>query len=129
MDAVASAASLATAGFDQAEVSADFWETNSQPKLIWMTPPLFATARIMSSVMLRGMFERARQEEWELKTGDFEVSITSQNVLSETWAMSIIIPRRFISAMTSRPNGLRPALVVSALDPAQPVSLVWVRVM
>jgi hypothetical protein len=36
---------------------------NSQPKLIWMTPPFFAMAQIISSVMLRGMGEIERHEE------------------------------------------------------------------
>ena len=42
-----------------------------------MTPPFFASAWIISSVMLRATGERARQEEWEAKMGAWLVSRAS----------------------------------------------------
>ncbi len=73
------------------------------------TPPLVATAWIWSSVMLRGMFESARQEECDAKTGAFETASTSAIVFSETWEMSTSIPSRFISRTTWRPKSVRPS--------------------
>ena len=41
------------------------------------TPPLRASARSMSSVMLRGWFAIARQDECEAMTGAFDTSSAS----------------------------------------------------
>ena len=49
--------------------------------------------------------EMARQEECEAKIGALLVSSASQKVLSATCEISTIMPRRFISATTSLPNG------------------------
>ena len=72
------------------------------------TPPFAATALICSSVMLRGMFESARQEECDAKTGAFETARTSAIVSSETCETSTSMPSRFISRTTSRPKSVRP---------------------
>ena len=61
----------------------------------------------------------------------------SSKVRSETWKRSTIMPRRFISAMTWRPKGVRPAGREglegvgreSPEDSAQSLELVQVRVM
>ena len=73
------------------------------------TPPFAAIARICSSVRLRGMFESARHEECDAKTGAFETSSTSAIVSSETCETSTSIPSRFISSTTSRPKSVRPS--------------------
>ena len=50
---------------------------NPTVKLIMTTPPFRASARSMSSVMLRGWFERARQDECEAMTGALVTSRAS----------------------------------------------------
>ncbi len=92
-------------------------------------PPFFATALIMSSVMFRGMFDSARHEEWLENTGALLVSITSQKVLSETCAISTIMPSRFISSMTRLPRSFTPWLSFSPDEPTHARFLVCVRVM
>src|ERR1700758_3124839 len=82
----------------------------SQEKLICTTPCFLASAAIISSVMLRGAGEIARQDECDAKMGARLTSRAAQNVLSETCEMSTIMPRRFISATISLPNGERPLL-------------------
>ena len=101
-----------------------------QEKLIWTTPPFLPRAVIISSVMLRGTLAIARQEECDAKIGALLVSRASQNVLSETWEISTIIPRRFISWTTCLPNSDSPWLAPAASpdDPAQWLLLLWVRV-
>src|ERR1019366_6860941 len=96
-----------------------------------MTPPFLASAWIISSVMLRGTGEIARQEEGDAKMGARLASSASQNVLSETCETSTIIPSRFISWTTSLPNGERPllGLLSSPEESAQWLLLVWVSVM
>ncbi len=54
------------------------------------------------------MFESARQEECDAKTGAFETSSTSRIVSSETCETSTSIPSRFISSTTSRPRSVSP---------------------
>ena len=84
----------------------------------------------MSSVMLRGMSESARQLECEAMTGVVVTSSTSWNVLSETWEMSTIMPRRFISRTTCRPKSVRPLWRgASVEESAQSLLRKWVRVM
>ncbi len=58
--------------------------------------------------MLRGMFESARQEECEAKTGALETARTSAIVSSETCETSTSMPSRFISRTTSRPKSVSP---------------------
>src|SRR5213083_1963938 len=70
------------------------------------TPPLPLSARTMSSVILRGWPEIARMDECDATSGALLVSIASQNVLSETWEMSTITPRRFSSRTTSLPKAV-----------------------
>ena len=68
-------------------------------------------------------------------TGVRVVAMTSQKVLSETWEMSTIMPRRFISCTTCLPKGVRPSwcwMVGSSMSPeesAQLLVLDQVRVM
>src|SRR5262245_32917186 len=64
--------------------------TKPLPKLTITTPPFFATALSMSSVMLRGASVNARADEWEAITGASLVSIASQKVLSATCEMSTV---------------------------------------
>src|SRR5207302_1615671 len=71
------------------------------------TPLFFATARSMSSVMFLGALVRARAEECDAMTGALLIAIASQNVLSATWDMSTIMPRRFISRTTCLPKSNR----------------------
>src|SRR5262252_100493 len=102
--------------------SADFCDRNPQEKLMSITPPFLAKARIMSSVMLRPAFEIARHEEWDAKTGAVLTSRASQNVLSATCEISTIMPRRFISRTTSLPKSVRPlwcAILVSLISPEE----------
>jgi len=98
-------------------------------KLIWMTPPLRASATIISSDMLRGWEQRARQAECEAITGARLVSMTSQNVLSETCDTSTIIPRSFSVVTTFRPNAVRPLVRAGSLAESAHVTFtVCVRV-
>src|SRR2546426_12421014 len=93
-----------------------------------ITPPFFARARIISSVMLRGTAERALQEEWDAITGALLAASASSNVLSETWEISTIMPSRFIRWTTCRPKSVRPfQRGLSVAESAQPVFLVGVR--
>src|SRR5215475_11846222 len=82
----------------------------SQEKLICTTPRFLPRAAIISSVIFRGAGEIARQEECDAKIGALLTSRASQNVLSETWEISTIIPNRFISAIISLPSAERPLL-------------------
>src|ERR1700722_10399456 len=115
--------------------AADFSDRNPQLKLIWITPPFLASAAIISSVMLRGTLQSARQEECEAMIGALLTASASQNVLSAVCEISTIIPSRFISRTTCLPNGVRPlwcsipALSISPEESAQLLVLVWVRVM
>ena len=62
--------------------------------------------------------------------GALLVSMASQNVLSLTWEMSTSMPRRFISATTCLPNGVRPLCFGSSPEEsAQLFVLVCVSVM
>ena len=69
-----------------------------------ITPPVAAQARICSSVMLRPWSARANAFECEKTTGACERCIASMLVLKLVWVQSTIIPTRFISSMTARPN-------------------------
>ena len=91
------------------------------------TPLLSATALAMSSVMLRGWSTRARIDECDAMTGFSVIAMTSQNTLSEAWETSTIMPRRFISATTSRPKSLSPSWrAASVAESAQLWVLKWV---
>src|SRR5438045_824488 len=61
--------------------SAVFCERKSQLKLTWTTPPFLASATIISSVMLRGTLDSARQEECDANGGALLTSSASQKVL------------------------------------------------
>src|SRR5882724_10627481 len=93
---------------------------NAGKKLTITTPSFFAMARIISSVRLRGAAVSARTDECEAMIGDVDVLITSQNVLSETCDTSTIIPNRFISRTTSRPNSLNPLWWGTLASPRSP---------
>ncbi len=72
------------------------------------TPPLPGSAASTSSGTLRGVSHSASAEEWLKITGASVVSSASRIVVAATWLRSTIIPSRFISRTTSRPNSLRP---------------------
>ena len=87
----------------------------AEPKLIITTPPFSATLRIISSSMLRSQpGVKLRHEECEAMTGAVVSSMTCQKASSEMCETSTITPWRFISATTSRPNGLSPFQVRSS---------------
>ena len=73
-----------------------------------MTPPVFATRRISSSVALRGFGRSPPQAEWETITGLVDRAAASRAVASLTWARSTTSPIRFISLTTSMPKWLSP---------------------
>src|SRR5579864_3924424 len=112
--------------------SAVFCERKSQLKLTCTTPPFFASATIISSVMLRGTLDSARQEECEANGGALLTSNASQKVLSATWEISTIIPSRFISRTTCLPKSVNPlwcstpALSMSPDESDQLLVLEWV---
>src|ERR1051326_1946353 len=85
------------------------------------TPPVFASARIMSSVRFRGTSAIARHAECVATTGAVELFTMSQKVLSETCETSTIIPNRFIPRTTLFQKSLSPrgAQTSSPDDPAQ----------
>src|ERR1041384_7309674 len=85
------------------------------------TPPVFASAMVISSVRLRGTFVIARHAECVATTGFVEVFTMSQNVLSETCETSTIMPSRFISRTTCFPKSFKPRVlpISSPDDPAQ----------
>src|SRR6185436_8993301 len=91
--------------------------------MTFTTPPVLASARIMSSVRFRGTSAIARQAECVATTGLVEVFTMSQNVLSDTCETSTIIPKRFISRTTSLPNSFNPR-VDPASSPDDPAQLV-----
>ncbi len=84
------------------------WSSKPLKKFTCTTPPFLATARSMSSVILRGALVKARAEECDAITGAFVVAIVSQKVLSATWEISTIMPSRFISSTTCLPKSVRP---------------------
>ena len=65
---------FADQGFLRRDISA---KTNEQLKFTSTTPPLWASATIISSVMLRGALSSARQLECDAKTGALETSSAS----------------------------------------------------
>ena len=73
-----------------------------------ITPPVAAHPLIWSSRMFRSWSQRRRAFEWEKMTGAVEASIASIVVRCPQWEQSTSIPTRFISRMTSRPNGVSP---------------------
>ena len=100
------------------------------PKLTITMPPFRATASSISSLMFRGLSTKARADEWEAMKGARVAFKASQNVSSEAWETSTIIPRRFISRTTSRPNSVSPPWRGSSLEEsAQPLVLLHVSVM
>src|ERR1051326_2392336 len=81
---------------------------NAEKKLIMQMPPFCASARSMSSVMLRGWRQRARHDECVATTGTRVVPRTWSKALSLMWETSTIMPRSFIVRTTSRPKFVRP---------------------
>ena len=68
--------------------------------------------------------------EWKQMMGALLYLMQSQNVPLLVWETSTMTPRRFISATTSRPKGVRPR-VVSALwveEWQMALSYMWLRV-
>ena len=55
------------------------------------------------------------------------VARTSEKVWSEAWEMSTSMPRRFISATTSWPKGVRPGSLVESVSPEEGGPVVGVR--
>src|SRR6266478_2014780 len=95
-------------GSSSLDASAVFCERNSHAKFTCTTPPFLASATIISSVMLRGTFDNARQDECEANGGAALTSNASQKVLSATCEMSTSMPSRFISSTTCLPKSVRP---------------------
>ena len=119
-------AAAAAASTRQAAVAG---ETNSGTKVTMQTPPLAGNAASTSSGTLRGVSHRASAEEWLKMTGASVVSSASRIVVAATWLRSTIIPRRFISRTTSRPNSLRPPTTgTSVAESAQGVLSLCVSV-
>lgn len=82
---------------------------NAVPNGTCTTPPFAATARAISSLMLRSKSGvKWRNAEWLAITGTRLSAIASFADASPRWDTSTMIPTRFISRTTSRPNGLRP---------------------
>ena len=83
--------------------------TKALPKATWTTPPFAATFFASPSLMLRSKpGVKCRNAECEAITGTRLSRIASSVAASERWETSTMMPRRFISATTSLPNGLRP---------------------
>ena len=79
------------------------------PKGTCTTPPLAATARASSSLMLRSKpGVKWRKAEWLAITGTVLSSMASIAEASPRWDTSTMMPSRFISLTTWRPNGLSP---------------------
>src|SRR6185369_5817324 len=87
------------------------------------SPPVFASALIMSSVKFLGTLASARQPECVAITGFVDVFTMSQNVGSETCDTSTIMPNRFISRITCLPNSFKPRCAPTA-SPDEPAQLV-----
>ena len=84
----------------------------------------------MSSVILRGALHSARQEECEAIIGALLTASASQNVLSETCEMSIMMPSRFMRSTTCLPKSVRPLCAgLSVEESAQSVFTMCVKVM
>ncbi len=94
------------------------------------TPPLAGRRFRTSSGTLRAWSISARALEWEKMTGARVAERASCIVLGETWLKSTIIPSRFISRMSARPNGVSPSWTGSSVaESAQSLFFEWVRVM
>ena len=79
------------------------------------TPPRAATALAISSLMLRSKpGVKWRKAEWLAITGTLLRRIASSAEASPRCETSTMMPSRFISATTSRPNGLSPFHFFSA---------------
>ena len=72
------------------------------------TPPLPGSAASTSAGTLRGWSVTARAPECVNSTGADVASSASRIVVAATWDRSTIMPIRFISDTTSRPNAVRP---------------------
>src|SRR3977135_2825276 len=97
---------------------------------MWITPPRAARALIMSSVILRGELQIARQQECDAITGAREASRTSLKVSSDTWEISTDLPSRCRSQHTALPNSVRPLCRGEWFDEsAQSVGALCVSVM
>ena len=76
-------------------------------------PPQAPMARMMSSVLLRGIGLALARLAWVMDTGSTEQSMASRVVRGPTWDRSTRMPRRLHSATTSRPNAVSPSSTVS----------------
>ena len=94
------------------------------------TPPFSASERSISSLTFLGISQSALMQEWDTRTGLRVVPITSKKVLSDTCEQSMIMPRRSISTITSRPKSFNPPhIVVSSDESAHSFVFIQVRVM
>ena len=75
-----------------------------------MTPPVAATARIVSSSLLRTRSLMALGLAWVRKTGLRDSRAASSAVGSPQCERSMAMPTSFISRMSARPNRVRPPL-------------------
>ena len=103
--------------------------TNFGTKVTMQTPPPRAACSSTSSGTLRGLSATARAELWLKITGASLTSSAARIVSAETCERSTIIPIRFISRTTSRPNAVSPpATGRSVAESAQGVFALWVSV-
>lgn len=103
--------------------------TNFGTNVTMHTPPPRAVASSTSSGAFRGLSVTARAELWLKTTGASLTSSASRIVSADTCERSTIIPRRFISRTTSRPNSVSPpATGASVAESAHGVFALWVSV-
>ena len=101
-------AHLAAAAAASTRHSAVAGETNSGTKVTMQTPPLAGSAASTSSGTLRGVSHRGLGRRVAEDHGGVGRVEGRRIVVAATWLRSTIIPRRFISRTTSRPNSVSP---------------------
>jgi hypothetical protein len=106
------------------------WEMKNGTNVTMHTPPFPASRLSTSSGTLRGLSQRASAEECEKITGARDASRAACIVDGETWDKSTSMPRRCISATTSRPKSVSPPGTTSSVaEDAQPTLELCVSVM
>ena len=106
------------------------FDTKDGTKVTITTPPFFGTRARIESGTLRGKSTRARDDECEKMTGDSVTSRASLITPGDTCDRSTIMPIRFISRTTSRPNAVSPPWAgLSSAASAQSSVTLWVSVM
>jgi hypothetical protein len=104
-------------------------ETKRGTNVAMATPPLPGSASSTSAGTLRGWSVTARAPEWVNSTGRVVTARAWCIVAGATCERSTIMPMRFISATTPRPNSDNPSWRgVSVAESAQLLFRLWVRV-